>query len=345
MEKPLVSVLIANYNYAQYLEECLESVLNQTYKNYEVIMSDNRSTDESYEIMGAYRDKFLSKGIWCDILQNKRNIGSGGNTAVCFHRSEGKYVIWLSSDDNLEPTALEKMVAAMEKFPTAGCVQVHRNEVDENGRVEETAPFYSKSCFIKGEDQAAVYMMAGIAVSSQTLFRKATYTQMLDGKHLRFQVAGDWYDNFMMACYGDVVYINEPLVNYRVHSGNETSVSEDNLIGILEHYQLINAFKTIADSYGMTKPQKRYEEAVKKLSKMCLRYAKRMLINDKATIAMKYLYISCAFDENIKVCEEYRLLMECITSDNPKESALQIVDGDTFVRTKSYDPPEGSIDI
>lgn len=345
MRKPLVSVLIPNYNYDRYLKECLESVLAQTYDNIEVIISDNRSTDKSYETMIRYREKFLERNIWCDIAQNKRNIGSAGNTEKCFGKSEGEYFIWLSSDDSLEQDAIEKMVMWLEKYPSAGCVMVHRNEVDDMGNKKETAPFYNQSCFIPGEQQAAVYMMSGIAVSSQVLFRKIAYLNMVKRKMLRFQVAGDWYDNFLMACSGDVVYIKRALVNYRVHGENETSSSELNLTGILEHYNLLNAFCTIADSFGMSKPQQRYDEAVKKLGYMSLRYARKMIINRQYSVAKKYLKLSTMFHDEMETDTQYLELIECLRSENPEKAVQSIVTDGTYVRSISYDPPEGSIRI
>ncbi|MCI8645990.1 MAG: glycosyltransferase family 2 protein [Firmicutes bacterium] len=345
MRKPLVSVLIPNYNYEKYLEECLESVLAQTYDNLEVIISDNQSTDDSYEIMAKYRKKFLDRNIWYDILQNKRNLGSGGNTEKCFHRSEGKYFIWLSSDDNLRPDAIEKMAKALDLYPSAGCVMAHRNEVDDTGLQKETAPFYNQNCFIPGENQAAVYMMAGIAVSSQILFRKISYLTMLQSKMLRFQVAGDWYDNFMMACVGDVVYLKEALTNYRIHNENETSASELNLVGVFEHYNLIHAFCSIADSFGMTRPQSRYEEAIKKLGYMCLRYTRKMIINEEYAIAKKYLKLSTIFYDEIEYDSQYLELNQCLQSENPVEFVRTVEEGGIFVRRISYEPPEGSIPI
>lgn len=345
MKNPLVSILIPNYNYGKYLAECLESVLEQTYDNFEVIITDNRSTDQSYEIIAQYRKKFLERGIWCDISQNKRNIGSAGNTEKCFHRSEGEYFIWLSSDDSLEPDAIKNMVESLAKYPSAGCVMVHRNEIDDKGVKATTPPFYNQSCYIPGEQQAAVYMMAGIAVSSQILFRKISYLNMLKWKMLRFQVAGDWYDNFLMACVGDVVYIKKALVNYRVHGENETSSSELNLTGILEHYNLLNAFCSIADSFGMTKPQRRYEEAVKKLGYMSLRYARKMILNEYYSVARKYLTLATVFCENIESDAQYGELLKCLQSENPLEMVRKITVDGTYVRSVSYDPPDGSIQI
>lgn len=230
-------------------------------------------------------------------------------------------------------------------YPHAGFVMAHRNEMDDSGIKKETAPFYNQSCFVPGEEQAAVFMMAGIAVSSQILFRKITYQNMLKWKQLRFQVAGDWYDNFLMACVGDVIYVKKALVNYRIHGGNETSDSEANLMGIFEHYSLINAFRGLADSFGMSKPQKRYNDAVKKLGYMCLRYARKMILNQQYRVADKYLKLATILYDEMEGDARYIELAECLGAPDPAEAVKNLVVDGTYVRQISYDPPENSIRI
>lgn len=347
MQHSLVSVMIPNYNYARFLGQCLDSVLNQTYDNFEVIISDNHSADDSYELIRKYSDRFEKRGIWFDYLRNKRNIGAGGNSEKCLARSEGKYIMWLSSDDFLEPTALESMAKSMELYPNAGYVMVHRNEVNENGKITKTVPFYNQSCMIKGEAQAAVDMVAGVAVPSQIMFRSGTYHQMLQSKHLRFQVAGDWYDNFLMACHGDVLYIKDALVNYRVHSANESSESERSLVGIFEHYQLINAFANLSKAYGLKKPLARYDEAVEKLGSMCLRYAMKMFQNNLNDTALRYLLLAPVFKRDIGSDRTYQQLMHCVDlSGGALGNALdEILQENPLKRTISYAPPEDSMEI
>lgn len=164
---PLVSILIPNYNYEPYLRKCLDSVLNQTYPNYEVIFRDNNSTDNSYELALSYIPKFEEKNIFYSVIRNKCNIGSFKNSCKCAQESEGDYYIYLSSDDYLEHTFIEKCMGILIKNNNVGMVMTHRNEVDEFGNIYKTPSFYNKSCIIDGEAQAAVFMMAGIAVPSQ----------------------------------------------------------------------------------------------------------------------------------------------------------------------------------
>ena len=270
-ELPLVSILVPNYNYAHYLETCLESILNQTYPNIEVIFRDNASSDNSYEIALNYEKKMREKNIYMSCNLNKRNWGSAKNTSLCYSNSEGDYVIYLSSDDAMEPTYIEKCVQIMEIHRNVGMVMVHRKAMDKHGQLTEEVPFYNKNCIIPKESQAAVFMMAGIAIPSQVLMRRTILQKVYNKRLLVMQVASDWLENFMMSMYADVAYIKEPLCMYRTHKSNETTNSERNLVGIFEHYLLANAFVWISRSFGMTKPATRYKESVKKLAGMCLR--------------------------------------------------------------------------
>lgn len=346
-ELPLVSILVPNYNYAHYLETCFESILNQTYENIEVIFRDNASEDDSYEIALKYQKKMRKKNLYMSCGLNRRNLGSAKNTGICFSESEGEYVIYLSSDDAMEPTYIEKCVHIMENHQNVGMVMVHRKAINEYGEITEEPPFYSKNCIIPKESQAAVFMMAGIAVPSQVLMRRRTLEKAGAGKPLNMQVANDWMDNFMMSMFDDVAYIKEPLCLYRTHAENETTGSEKNLVGIFEHYLLANAFVWISKSYNMTKPAARYQESVKKLAGMCLRYAVKMLQNHENETAEKYLFLAPVFDKQILADNTYTALRECVALEGGEleEEINKICGSYNTKRTVSYEPPEDSIEI
>lgn len=339
---PLVSICIPNYNYGYYLRNCLDSILEQTYPNIEVIFRDNNSTDNSFEIAMEYYHKFKEKNIWFCIHNNKRNYGSDKNTNMCISEGQGQFIYVLASDDSIEPTFIEKCITVFMKHPNVAMVMTHRNEIDEGGNITKMPPFYNQNCIVKGEDQAAVFMMAGIAIPGQRMTR-ASMMRPIMGYKRTFNVAGDWYENFLSSMCGDVAYIAEPLCNYRVHSGNETNESEKNLLGIFEHYQIINAFVDISKSFGMTKPAARYNEAIEKLGLMCLRYAFKMLQNNLNEVAHRYLSLALVFKRDIIDNHTYIELMKCVDMEKGELCKVlnKIQDGDSLIRTKSYDPPEG----
>ena len=340
---PLVSILIPNYNYEKYLTKCLDSVLNQTYPNYEVIFSDNNSTDNSYDLALSYIPRFREKNIFYSVIKNKYNLGSQRNSGRCLNESEGDFIIYLSSDDYLEPTFIEKCMNILIENQNVGMVMTDRIEIDEYDNKTIRPSFYNKSCIISGEEQAAVFMMAGIAVPSQVVYRRSILKK-IGNLSLSFQVAGDWYQNFLFACFSDIGYISESLCNYRIHSVNETNSSEVNLLGIFEHYQLINAFFRIAGEFKLNKVRDRYDEAIKKLGAMCLRYTLKMLKADEIKSAKRYLQLAPVFDENIVENEEYKKMKSWIKLNNDELKEVLKNEPD-IVRKVSYDPPKESKEI
>ncbi len=102
----LVSIIIPFYNVEDYIEECLKSVINQTYKNLEIICVDDCSPDNSYIIVNKYID--IDKRI--KLIRHKENLGLGGARNTGLQNANGKFVYFLDSDDYIENDYIEKMV-------------------------------------------------------------------------------------------------------------------------------------------------------------------------------------------------------------------------------------------
>lgn len=109
---PLVSVLINNYNYGRFLHEAVDSILNQTYSNIEVIVVDDGSTDNSQAVIAGYGD--------CLIPVLKKNGGQASTFNTGFSISQGKIICFLDSDDVFLPNKVESVVEIFSSFPEAG---------------------------------------------------------------------------------------------------------------------------------------------------------------------------------------------------------------------------------
>ena len=189
--------------------------------------------------------------------------------------------------------------------------------------------------------------MAGIAIPGQRMIRQSIVPKMVSFMR-NWNVAGDWYNNFLYSCVADVGYIKDSLMAYRVHSGNETSESERRLLGITEHYQLINAFVDVADSLGLKKPGERFPKAVKHLGEMCPRYALRMIRDNQFDVARKYLQLSLIFDADMKNNKDYQILNSILQNESAdiiRNKTDEIYKDQDLSRNKSYDPPEGYISL
>jgi glycosyltransferase involved in cell wall biosynthesis len=126
---PLLSVGLFVYNGERFLEEALHSILNQTFTNFELIISDNASTDRTSEIAEAY----VKRDDRIRYYRSERNMGAGWNARRVCELATGKYFKWAAVDDLLEPDLLRRCVEILESDP--GCVVAHARtkEVDENG--------------------------------------------------------------------------------------------------------------------------------------------------------------------------------------------------------------------
>lgn len=342
--KPLVSICIPNYNCGYNLEHCLDSVLHQTYPNIEVLISDNNSTDNSYEIAYAYKKKLEEKGVYCHLNNNKHRVGNDTNSKIAAQKSEGEFVYVLSSNDAIKPEFVDKCVSVFEEYPSVGMVICNREELDENGVISKQIPFYNTSCIINSEEQSTVFMMDDIAIPAQRMVRKGIIVKTNQYQRT-WNVAKDWYDNFLYACFGDVAYLKDDLVQHCAQTRNETNESEKRLMEVFEYYQLINAFVDLAKSCGMQKPILRYEEAIAHIGDICLGYTVRMLCDSQFIAAKRYILLAPVMNPRIVDDVRYIQLKEIINMTDGAEArkkAIAFKDMNNLARVKSYDPPDGS---
>lgn len=110
-QEPLVSIITPLYNSEKFIKETLESVLNQTYKNWEMIIVDDCSSDRSVEIV----EKYQQKDERIKLLKNKKNLGGAGARNRGIESARGKYIAFLDSDDLWKNNKLEKQIIFMEK--------------------------------------------------------------------------------------------------------------------------------------------------------------------------------------------------------------------------------------
>jgi len=126
---PLVSVGLFVYNGERFIEEAVQSILNQTFTDFELIISDNASTDRTGEIVQAYAERDDRIRYY----RNEKNIGAGWNARRVYELATGKYFKWAAVDDLLEPDLLRRCVEILESDPDCVVAYARTKEVDENG--------------------------------------------------------------------------------------------------------------------------------------------------------------------------------------------------------------------
>ncbi len=135
---PKISVIIPVYNGQDFLHEAIDSVFSQTYKNYEMIVVDDGSTDETWAIIQSYRSSLLS------IQKKNGGVASALNCGI--RHASGEYIAWLSHDDLFLPTKLERQISFLQKFSRFKACYTDYYIIDAEGRIlsEVETPWYPR---------------------------------------------------------------------------------------------------------------------------------------------------------------------------------------------------------
>ena len=213
-ERPLVSVLIGNYNYARYIAATLDSVAVQTYTNFEVIVCDDGSTDNSREIIGEFPRK---DGRFKLVVRE-----NGGQTAAlneAYRHATGDIVCFLDSDDTFDPDKLASIVAAFHADPSAGMCTHYLRVVDTMGQpLLDRTPHFLDSGWL-----GPTTLLRGAAVFAPNTSALSLRRQVSDCVFpisLTIVMDADGYMNSIVPFLTRVTTVNRILASYRVHGKN-----------------------------------------------------------------------------------------------------------------------------
>lgn len=220
---PLVSVIIPNYNHARYLDERLDSILSQTFQDFEIIILDDKSTDNSVEVINKYKDNPHVSHI----VVNGKNSGKVfSQWHKGFELAKGS-LIWIAeSDDKCLPTLLEELVQEFKRgddlvlaFTRTICFTDDGHESISYGAIKD-----SRTERLDGRKFISKYMAGGCYVTnaSSALFRKDV-AMNIDDQYTNYKGAGDRLFWIEIAEKGNVAIINKPLNYCRRHGSNVTN--------------------------------------------------------------------------------------------------------------------------
>ncbi len=243
---PKVTVIVPNYNHARFLTQRIESILAQTYQDFELLYLDDASTDNSAEVFAAYASNPHVRAIL-----NTQNTGSPfiqWNRGV--REARGEYIWIAEADDYADPRLLETLVAKLDTHPGVGMAYCQSLVVDEQSKVlfstaQWTQPLnpthWEKDYVNNGRDECRRFLVQDNTVPnvSAVLFRKSVYEQA-GGADEGMRACGDWllYANIMLK--SDVAFVSEPLNFFRQHTLSVTHTSGWNGLLLKEGYQVVD---------------------------------------------------------------------------------------------------------
>lgn len=237
-EPPLVSVAIITYNQEKYIRPAIESALDQTYQNIEIVVGDDCSTDSTWNIISELQSKHPSKIV---AFRNQRNLGITGNSNEVLKRCRGKYIAFMGGDDIILPNKIEKQVSIMESDKSI-VICYHNVELFDSISNSPIRNWYSDKLSIHPVYEKArkilhpVVSKLNIFAAMSVMVRREAIP--VTGFDPRVPVASDWMLWIDVLAEAEktarVVYLPQVLARYRRHDCNIT-----NNIGIIRDDQFI----------------------------------------------------------------------------------------------------------
>jgi glycosyltransferase involved in cell wall biosynthesis len=236
---PNITVIITSYNYEQYIKEAIQSVLNQTYQNFELIIVDDCSTDNSVEIIKSFNDDRIR------LFVNEQNQGLAKTLQRALQEAKGKWVAFLESDDILTLDNLEKKVQVVESYPNIALVF---NDVELFGEKDKREKAFKKSAkFLRNKTYPC-----NLFYDLGTVNRILTFSAVLVNKSELLKInfntpvdkCLDWWLFLHLARNNQFYYIPEKLTKWRMHSTSYINQKQTHFSLPISLYTLFDIAKT-----------------------------------------------------------------------------------------------------
>ncbi len=223
---PLVSVIIPSYNHEKFLKERIDSVLNQTFQDFELIILDDLSPDNSQEIIESYR----AHPKVSQIIYNEKNSGSTffqWNKAV-LSLAKGEFIWIAESDDVADPKFLETLVPMLQQNSEVVLAYSQSAKMDSEGKITGSwsewtqdlveGNYFNDSFQMNGQEYIEKFLIHKNTIpnASAVLFRRKTYAE-IGGAVVDMKTNGDWGLWFKMLMEGDINYSSKIMNNFRYH--------------------------------------------------------------------------------------------------------------------------------
>lgn len=198
---PLVTIYTCNYNTAEYIDECMDSVFHQTFEDFEYLVIDDNSDDNSMDIIGEYVSGLGMKDQGkIKVYRNSENLGLTTSSNIAIEKAKGRYIIRIDSDDILEPNAIEKMLEIIQLGHVQGVIPAFYEFDDTTGDRSEI-----------NENREH----AGCAMISRWCANEIKYKE-----DIRYMEGKDFFNRFSERY--SVIFHPEPLWYYRRRNGQKS---------------------------------------------------------------------------------------------------------------------------
>lgn len=212
--QPLVSICIPTYNAGKTVVSTIQSILNQTYQNLEIIIVDNTSTDDTLALLRKYKDPRIK------IYKNSKNIGAEKNWSRCIELANGEYIAIFHADDLYKQDIVEKQVQAFQDDPSVGAVFTRADHVNDRGEVigAHKLPVELKGkriCYFS-EIFISILENMNFLVCPSAMVRSKTYKDLAPFNDDEFGISADLDMWFRILERHPIAILDEKLMSYRI---------------------------------------------------------------------------------------------------------------------------------
>lgn len=236
----IVSIIVPNYNHATYLRQRLDSIYNQTFQDFEVIILDDCSTDNSKEIIEEYRNRQQTSHI----VYNDVNSGSPFKQwAKGFDLVQGEYIWIAESDDWAESNFLQTMISVLRENPTALLAFSNSCWFSEK-KILKYSDVFQQDTFINGNVFFYNKMITqnSICNASCVLFKRSVLN-IIPKQYQSFKGCGDWLFWIEFCLRGDICYVSNVLNHFRQHEKSTTQKNNNSGNAYKEYLKIFRYLK------------------------------------------------------------------------------------------------------
>jgi glycosyltransferase involved in cell wall biosynthesis len=209
---PRVSILLTCYNHLKFLPTAYQSILDQTFQDYEVIALDDGSTDGT-------REWLTENASRAKLIFNPQNLGTYGTLNEGLKAATGEFIAIFNDDDVWMPTKLEKQIAMLDANPKIGLVHTDGYFIDGQNQQRNDSPLGFDFPRTETGDVLLALVYANSIIASAVVARRSCFDE-LGGFNSDYFGSGDWEMWYRIAEHHHIGYIAEPLTLYRVHGSN-----------------------------------------------------------------------------------------------------------------------------
>ena len=287
-----LSIGVPTYNGEAYIRQALQSILDQSFTDYELIVCDDCSIDHTREMVEAFHDPRLR------LVTNPQRLGLVGNWNRCLALSSGQYVQIFHQDDVMQPGMLQREVQALDRCPTAGYAFTNMALIDDKGCViggHWTPILPATDTTYPGIDFFSLLLREGNLVPCSSVMLRASCIEHHGAFDARLGYTPDLEMWLRQALHGDVAYVAGPLLQLRKHAGQESRHFIDSSKPVLE---VQRAFQIIFNEQRkyIPRPKVMYASAITHLQRWSMMFLKGACRKGdvKAVISFTRLYLQYA---------------------------------------------------